>query len=110
MVMEQTHGFAPNAAFDCGGTLFVPTGLRHLIFVSNPKVTNGRMSVMLNIKDWDEYFCFYYPIESIDNQKLMCHVMYKFAGDSLYIIRASAEMDIEKTDPYDLNLRLWSFA
>jgi hypothetical protein len=73
-------------------------------------VDNRRMQVMLNIRDWDEYCCFYYPLEDIDCRAVMIHVMWKLSGDASYIIRASAEMDIQNRDFEKLHLRNWRFA
>lgn len=81
----------------------------HEIIISHPRVDNGKMLVSLNIKDWDEYFCFYYPVNSIDHYGLMVHVIWKLSGDDQYIIRARARLDIDEKDPEKLNLRNWNF-
>jgi hypothetical protein len=81
----------------------------HEILISNPRVDKGKMLIVLNIKDWDEHFCFYYPVSSIDHYHLMVHVIWKLSGDDQYIIRARAHMDIDQRDPEKLNIRNWNF-
>jgi len=82
----------------------------HEIIISHPRVDNGKMLISLSIKDWDEYLCFYYPVNSIDHYVLMVHVIWKLSGDDQYIIKARAQLDIHQKDPEKLNLRNWNFA
>ena len=82
----------------------------HEVLISNPRVDSGKMLITLNIKDWDQYFCFYYPVNSIDHYPLMVHVIWKLSGDDQYIIKAKAQLDILEKDPEKLNLRNWNFA
>jgi hypothetical protein len=79
------------------------------VLISNPRVDNGKMLVALNIKEWDEYFCFYYPLDNIDHYQLMVHIIWKLSGDDQYIIKAKAQMDIHQKDPINLNIRNWNF-
>ena len=83
---------------------------RHLILISNPRVDDGKMLVMLSIADWSKDQCFYYPLECIDCRAVMIHVMWKLSGDVQYIIRTSAKMDISNKNFDNLNLHDWKFA
>lgn len=82
----------------------------HEILISNPRVDDAKMLVSLNIKDWDEFFCFYYPVSSIDNYHLMVHVIWKLSGDDKYVVKAKAKMNIDERDISLLNIRNWDFA
>jgi len=83
---------------------------RHTIIISNPVVRNGCMFLSLFIHDWNKDLCFYYPLNLIDNKKLLFHVMWKLSGDSGLKIHATADLIISAREGSDLCLKNWSFA
>jgi hypothetical protein len=83
--------------------------VRHEVLISNPRVTNGKMLLMLHIKDWHEHECFYYPLDDIDCKSVYIHVLWKMAGDERVTVRTTAELDVEQEDPHMLNIRNWGF-
>lgn len=82
---------------------------RYQVIISNPRVTDGKMLVMVNIKEWDEYHCFYYPLDSIDDKAVHLKAMWKFSGDVGCVLYLSVEADIEQKKPELLNLKNWGF-
>lgn len=97
------------AAAFCDNSGFVASGNRHLVLVSHPIVTNSRMLVTLNIRDWDEHFCFLYPVDDIDHIALRVHIMWKLSVYEDKITPASAEMDLTQKNPELLNIKHWKF-
>lgn len=67
------------------------------------------MFLSLFIHDWNKDLCFYYPLNSIDNKKLLFHVMWKLSGDSDMKIAAEADMNVHAIEDKDLCLKNWSF-
>ena len=90
-----------------GDSQFTPTNNRHLVVISNPRIEKGILFLQLCIQDWNKDQCFYYPHESIDNKEVYIHTLWKFSSDSNYVLTATADLDIEKTDYNDLNIRDW---
>ena len=91
---------------DC---LFKSSLARLLVIISHPRVENSEMLLTLNIKDWDEYYSFFYPLKDIDNYQLMVHIMFKLSADPNRELLATAEMNINEKNPLKLNLSKWKF-
>lgn len=82
---------------------------KHLAVLSKPLVRNGVMYISVFIKDWSGDLCFFYPLKSIDNKKLLFHVMWKFSGDPNLEIKAEVRANIQAKTYGDLQLQNWSF-
>lgn len=82
---------------------------RHMAVFSNPIVRNETMFLTVMIKDWNEELCFFYPLNMIDNNKLLFHVMWKMSGDNQYEIKALVDANINASDAEQLNLQNWGF-
>lgn len=82
---------------------------RHEILISNPTVINGKMLLMLCVKDWNEYECFHYPAEKIDSTVVLSHVLWKMAIDENTPIKLTGELNINEKDPSKLNVTDWNF-
>jgi hypothetical protein len=82
---------------------------RHVAVLSNPLVRNGAMYISVFIEDWSRDLCFFFPLNSIDNKKLLFHLMWKFSGDPGLEIKAEVMADIMATSPNELRLSDWNF-
>jgi hypothetical protein len=82
---------------------------RYDVIISNCRVDNGKFFVTLNLKDWNEHFCFYYLAEKIDSKSFYAHVLWKFSSDPNYVIIGRVDADISQSDAAFLNLHNWGF-
>jgi hypothetical protein len=83
---------------------------RYLVQLSHPRVKDREMLVAVCIEKWNKDLCFYYPVDNIDNKILYAHILWKFSGDTEYVVYATAEADIEQADYNNLNLCKWDFS
>lgn len=80
----------------------------HQIIISKPLVVNYKLQVVCSIKDWNEFYCFYFPVEKIDSKVVAAHITWKFVSDERAVIYdVFADADIEETEHFLLNLRNW---